>query len=58
MEATNPSARRIMYAHWSIARCLLNLKKYRGTREMASSPCKGLGPDSEVVIPKDQQGLW
>ncbi len=52
VEATNPSARRITYARRSIARCLLSYSKGFGLPTKRSScPCRGLGSDSEVVIP-------
>jgi len=51
-EATNPSARRITYARRSIARCLLSYSKGFGLpAKLPSCPCRGLGSDSEVVIP-------
>ena len=59
VEATNPSARRIMYARRSIARCLLSyskgfglpaskmsfelLKRFRVTRETPILPLQGAG---------------
>ena len=52
VEATNPSARRIMYARRSIARCLLSYSKGFGLpAKLPSCPCRGPGSDSEVVIP-------
>ena len=52
VEATNPSARRITFARRSIARCLLSYSKGFGLpAKLPSCPCRGLGSDSEVVIP-------